>query len=42
MRADAQANSGEIGEEGLLARLKAAAADRIHCTLVGLGVDFQT
>lgn len=33
--ADAQPNSGEISETGLLSRLKAAAADRIYCTLVG-------
>lgn len=33
--ADAQPNAGEISEEGLLPRLKASAADRVDCTLVG-------
>ena len=32
---DAQPNEGDISTEGLLARLKANAADRIHTTLIG-------
>ena len=34
---DAQPNQGDISDQGLLARLKANAADRIHTTLIGRG-----
>ena len=34
---DAQPNQGDISDQGLLARLKANAADRIHTTLIGGG-----
>jgi hypothetical protein len=34
---DAQPNQGDISDQGLLARLKANAADRIHTTLIGTG-----
>ena len=33
--ADAEANCGDVSETGLLARLKAAAADRLYATIVG-------
>ncbi|KAI3434996.1 hypothetical protein D9Q98_003048 [Chlorella vulgaris] len=39
---DAEANCGDLSETGLLARLKANAADRLHTTIVGVGLDFQT
>ncbi|EFN56934.1 hypothetical protein CHLNCDRAFT_143466 [Chlorella variabilis] len=39
---DAEANCGDVSETGLLARLKAAAADRLYATIVGVGLDFQT
>jgi hypothetical protein len=32
---DAEANCGDISEGGLLARIKAAAADRLYTTIVG-------
>ncbi len=32
---DAQPNEGDLSEEGLLARLKANAADGIHTTIIG-------
>eukprot|EP00887_Chlorella_sp_A99_P005282 scaffold1.g5282.t1 len=39
---DAQTNTGEVSEEGLLSRLKAWASEHIHVTLVGVGLDFNT
>ncbi|KAL4435599.1 hypothetical protein ABPG77_002562 [Micractinium sp. CCAP 211/92] len=39
---DAETNCGDITEEGLLARLKAAAADRFYTTIVGVGLDFNS
>lgn len=39
---DAQANYGEVSEAGLMARIKANAADRIHMTIVGVGLDFNS
>ena len=39
---DAEANAGDVSEEGLGARLKALAADRIHVSIVGVGLDFNT
>ncbi|KAI8474497.1 MAG: hypothetical protein J3K34DRAFT_407955 [Monoraphidium minutum] len=39
---DAQPNEGDISDEGLLARLKANAADGIHTTMIGIGLDFNT
>ncbi|KAL4425226.1 hypothetical protein ABPG75_009242 [Micractinium tetrahymenae] len=39
---DAETNCGDISEQGLLARLKANAADRFYTTIVGVGLDFNS
>ena len=39
--ADAQPNAGDFSEGGLAARMKAAAADWVHMTVVGVGLDFN-
>lgn len=39
---DAQPNTGTTSTTGLSARLKAAAADSIYMSIVGVGLDFNT
>ena len=39
--ADAQPNAGDTSEGGLLARIKALAADGVYTTLIGVGLDFN-
>ncbi|PSC67450.1 Cell surface [Micractinium conductrix] len=39
---DAQPNAGDFSEGGLAARMKAAAADWVHMTVVGVGLDFNS